>query len=66
MVTIYHYNPDTGELIGESQADPSPTDPSMPIIPAFATTESPPTVKDGYKTVFINGLWKTVKIKQGS
>lgn len=62
MPIIYHYNSDTGGYIGQGMADPSPVNPDTPIIPAFATTKAPPNEKDGYKAVFINGLWKLKKI----
>lgn len=56
---VYHYDPQTLEYIGESEAplDPLETDlqgEDVFLIPSYATTE-PPTLEEGKLTKYING-----------
>lgn len=61
-MNIYHYHPETGVLIGQSQADPSPLEPGVWLIPAYATTDQPPVPGEGEYVVRINGIWETQPI----
>ena len=45
--TIYNYDPITRIFTGEAQADESPLEPGVYLIPAHATTIELPTVADG-------------------
>lgn len=60
MTTIYHYHPQTGELLDTSEADPSPLEPGVFLVPAFATQTAPPTVPDGQIAIHLNGAWALV------
>lgn len=59
---IYNYHPISGEYIGESEADESPLEPGVFLIPAFATTIEPPPAVEGKKRVFSNETWSLVDI----
>jgi hypothetical protein len=52
---IYHYNKNTKEFIGESDAEKSPLDKSY-LIPAFATIKKP-NKKKGFVSLFVNDEW---------
>ena len=57
-MNIFHYHPETGALLGEGTADPSPLEPGKWLIPAHATTATPPTAQDGEQALWINGAWQ--------
>lgn len=57
---IYNYS-QSGVLLGSGIADESPLEPGVFAIPAFATTEEPPTVEEGFVAVFKDGSWSSVK-----
>ncbi|KAB1087356.1 DUF4376 domain-containing protein [Neorhizobium galegae] len=65
---IFHYDPDTGLLLGEGVADRDPLDnphglPNLPwLIPAFATTIVPPAHAETKHRVFRDGAWGYVPI----
>jgi hypothetical protein len=54
---IYNYAFDTGLLLGESNADESPLEPGVWLIPANATTEQPLQAQDGKTVHFVNSVW---------
>ncbi len=58
MKTLYHYQPETGELLGESPADPSPLEPEVWLIPAHATDLPPPKPKAQQVAVFRDSRWQ--------
>ena len=49
---IYHYNRDTGELIGQDIAQPDPMDDGRFIVPAFSTSKVPPVPPPGMVPVY--------------
>lgn len=58
MKTLYHYHPETSELLGESPADPSPLEPEVWLIPAHATDQPPPKPKARQVAVFRDNRWQ--------
>lgn len=54
---IYHYNPDTGRLVGIGEADPDPLNADAWLLPAHATTEEPPTPAEGCYAAWLDGEW---------
>lgn len=58
--TIYHYHPQTGELLGAGEADASPLEPDTFIVPAHATDVEPPAVSANEAAVFTSGAWQVV------
>ncbi len=54
---IYHYHPETLELIGASTADPDPMNVGGWLIPAHATAEHPPAPAQGKTIHFEAGIW---------
>ena len=61
---IFHYHPETGALLGESTADESPLEPDIWLIPAHATTTTPPAVEDGEQALWIDGDWQVQPIPE--
>lgn len=62
---IYNYHPTTGEFLNATLADPDPKNPSNFLIPAYATSKSPPIKKEGYALVYINDKWENLIDKRG-
>lgn len=61
---IYHYDPETLEYTGESVADPSPLEPGVWLIPAYATTTVPDVEpNEGEILVYENDVW-ALKIRE--
>lgn len=58
MKTLYHYHPETGELLGESPADLSPLEPEVWLIPAQATDLPPLKPKARQVAVFRDNRWQ--------
>lgn len=60
---VYHYIAETGEFAGWGEAEPDPLenptgDPTGAfLVPAYATTEKPPTLVKGNVVVFREGRW---------
>ena len=54
---IYNYNEFTGEYLSVSQADESPLEEGVFLIPAFATELKPPEAKENEAVCFENGDW---------
>lgn len=57
MKTIHHYNAETGEYLGPGQADESPLEPGVFLIPAHATEAAPPAEVAGKVRVLEAGAW---------
>lgn len=54
---IYNYD-HAGVFTGESEADESPLEPGVFMIPAQATEIEPPTIPSGSRAVFDGSQWK--------
>jgi hypothetical protein len=55
---IYNYHARTGELLGASEADMSPLEEGVFLIPAHATDVVPPNVPTGSVAIFKDGGWE--------
>ena len=58
---IYNYSPTTGELISEATARQDPLVPTNHLVPAFATTISPPSKTTNTIPVFSGSSWALVE-----
>ncbi|UIJ36901.1 hypothetical protein LWC08_09125 [Desulfobaculum bizertense] len=56
---IYHYDPETGALIGTGTAEANPMEPGQFLVPAYATTVAPPELGEGEYPYFKAGVWET-------
>jgi hypothetical protein len=57
----YTYNPVTGELIGISEADESPLEPGIFLMPAYSTEIEPPTFDPKSEIVYFDtdqNVWR--------
>ena len=54
---VYNYHPITAEYLGPNEADESPLEPGVFLIPADATTTEPPAQQEGFVRRFTNGAW---------
>lgn len=65
---IYNYAPDTRIFTGTSQAEESPLEPGVYLIPAHATTSEPPKVKVGHVARYKpnDGEWESVLDVRGT
>jgi len=62
---IYNYHPLTSEYLNSVDADESPLEPGVFMIPAFATDIAPPNVSGSIKAVFSSGSWTKVPDHRG-
>ena len=56
---IYNYDHE-GFYVGECDADESPLEPGVYLIPARATEVKPPKLKDGHQIKMVDGEWMNV------
>jgi hypothetical protein len=61
---VFHFHPETGALLGESTADESPLEPDTWLIPAHATTTTPPAAGNGEQALWIDGAWQVQPISE--
>lgn len=64
MATLYHYHRETGELIGQSLADPDPMELGRWLIPDNATTLIPPVPGAGQFTAWNGADWVLRNVPQ--
>ncbi len=62
---IYNYDGVSGEYLGQSEAQKSPLEESVYLIPANATDTQPLASKKGYAVCFKEGTWQYVKDERG-
>ena len=55
---IYHYDPTTGEYLGEGNADPNPLEVGKFLLPAHATFESPPPEQPSQRRIWDGLTWQ--------
>ena len=65
---VYNYHPDYNYYLYESDADPSPLEAGVFLIPAHATASKPPTCEEGRIQVFdeYNFIWRIIEDKRGT
>ena len=61
---IYHYHPNTQQLIAAGVADPSPLESGKWLVPAHATELEPPAAVEGKTRHFVDGAWVYQDIAQ--
>lgn len=62
---VYDYNPETGEYKDTSEAQESPLELGVYLIPAHATAIAPPEAGAGRVAVFADGAWTLVEDHRG-
>lgn len=68
---LYHYDPETSELIGSEEAQPDPmagvkgVPEDAMLVPGYATVIAPPEAKGGFARVFVDGGWSEVEDHRG-
>lgn len=62
----FNIDPATGEYLGESQADPSPLEPGVWLLPAHCATDAPPIAGQGQAVLRENGAWTIVADHRGA
>lgn len=55
--TVYTYNPTTFEYVGETEAQESPLEPGVFLMPANAVKLEPPAIASNEIAVLINNAW---------
>ena len=60
MKTVYSCDRQTGEFLGEDQAQPSPMEPGKYLMPACSTELQPPVAGANECAVFRDGKWSIV------
>ena len=63
---IYHYHPDYKYFYCESEADPSPLEPGVFLIPAHATDIKPPTCELNQIQIFNGTSWNIIEDRRGT
>lgn len=63
---IYNYHPDYKYFYCESEADPSPLEPGVFLIPAHATDIEPPTCESNQIQIFNGTSWNIIEDKRGT
>ena len=64
-MNIYNYDGESGGYLGQSEAQKSPLEENVYLIPANATDMQPLASKKGYAVCFKEGNWKYVKDERG-
>lgn len=59
---VYSYNATTGEFTGSSEADESPLEPGVFLLPANSTEIAPPSDQAGFIRRFSAGAWGYVPV----
>lgn len=59
---IWHYHPQNRRLMGQGQADASPLEPGVFLLPAFATDIPPPNASEAFFVVFTGDGWALKEI----
>jgi len=63
---IYNYHPITGEYLSADQADESPLEPGVYLIPAHACADAPPPAGPHEAAIRSNGAWSIVPDYRGT
>jgi hypothetical protein len=63
---IYHYHPEYKIYLGSSDADESPLEPGVFLIPAHATELEPPEYSEGKVPVFNESSWTIIDDCRGT
>jgi len=58
----YNYHHQTGIYLGQSEADESPLEPGVFLLPANATFQAPPTAENGKQIVWTGQGWEVENI----
>ena len=61
---IFSYSPVNGEFLGEGQADESPLEPGIFLVPANATLDKPPAARNDQIAVRVDGAWRLIDVVQ--
>jgi hypothetical protein len=59
---IFHYDPTSGICLGQGEADESPLEPGVWLIPAYATEVAPPAIGAGERAVWKGAAWEVETI----
>lgn len=59
---IYNYHPETKRFLFEENAEQSPLEPGIFLIPAHSTTIKPPEIKDDEIAIWNDSEWVIKKI----
>ena len=62
---FYHYNPQSGEYLGEDTAQESPLEEDVYLVPAHATTTEPPEGELGKARIFQDDAWSLIDDQRG-
>ncbi|PZW46383.1 tail fiber assembly protein [Pseudomonas sp. URMO17WK12:I2] len=64
---IYHYHPQTGELLGTGLADPDPMNPANWLVPGFATLDAPDEPAQGIVPCRVeHARWELLEDNRGT